>query len=193
MRPSIFGVSIGLVFVAACTGGDGSSEGAAVSDSALRGDDEDDEEERGERSAAADTFHVSGAIDETNPFFLSLGINGRSCATCHDARAGWTMTSKLTRQIFDETDGLAPLFRVHDGANRPDADVSTLDARRAAYSMSLTKAVTRFTRKIPATAEFTVDAVDDPYGWSTPAAFSSFLRLTTISASILAGSRLPCS
>ena len=77
---------------------------------------------------------------------------------------------------LDETDGLAPLFRPHDGANRPDADVSTLEARRASYSMARTRAVTRFTRTIPATADFVVDAVDDPDGWSTKTAFSSFRR-----------------
>ena len=173
MRPSILGASIGLLFVGACAGADESADQTALTASALNGSAThvDESDFRGaNHSSAADTFHTSGAIDTTNPFFLSLGINGRSCASCHDGRAGWTMTSHLAQRLFDETDGLDPLFRPHDGANRPDADVSTIDARRAAYSMSLTRAVTRFTRRIPATAEFVVDAVDDPYGWSTPAA-----------------------
>jgi len=166
MRCITLGASIGLVFVAACDGSDEGADRAGVVASSL-----DDK-----HSAAADTVHTSGAIDTTNPFFLSLGINGRSCASCHDARAGWTMSSLLAQKIFDATDGTDPLFRPHDGANRPDADVSTVDARRVAYSMSLTRAVTRFTRTIPASAEFVVDAVDDPYGWSTPSKFSSFRR-----------------
>lgn len=177
MRPSTLGASIGLFFVAACAGSDDSAEEGAMAAAALQAGHVDEGDFRGaDKVGQADTFHTSGTIDTTNPFFLSLGTNGRSCGSCHDARAGWTMTAQLARKIFDETDGLAPLFRPHDGANRPDADVSTIDARRASYSMALTKAVTRFTRTIPASAEFVVDAVDDPYGWSKPSAFSSFRR-----------------
>jgi hypothetical protein len=176
MRPSFLGASLGLLFVAACAGGDDSAEQSSVTASALRPGHVDEGAFRGDRAGAADTFHTSGTIDRTNPFFLSLGTNGRSCGSCHDGRAGWTMSGHLAQQIFDETDGLDPLFRPHDGANRPDADVSTVDARRASYSMARTRAVTRFTRTIPATADFVVDAVDDPYGWSKPSAFSSFRR-----------------
>src|SRR5262249_40655769 len=35
----------------------------------------------------AATFHTSGTIDHTNPFFLSFGTNGRTCETCHGAAA----------------------------------------------------------------------------------------------------------
>jgi len=127
-------------------------------------------------SGVADTVHSTGAIDRTNPFFLELGINGRSCGSCHDARAGWTITPKLAQRLFDDSQGLAALFRIHDAGNRPDADISTPDARRKAFSTLLEKGVTRFARRVPATAEFEVIEVDDPHGWSTPAQFSNFRR-----------------
>ena len=31
------------------------------------------------------TFNESGKLDLTGPFFQSLGTNGRSCASCHQA------------------------------------------------------------------------------------------------------------
>ena len=37
------------------------------------------------------TFNPSGAIDFGNPFFQSLGTNGRSCASCHQPADGWTI------------------------------------------------------------------------------------------------------
>lgn len=123
-----------------------------------------------------ETVHLSGAIDRTNPFFQSLGTNGRTCNSCHDARAGWTMTPVLASVLFELTGGTSTIFKPHDEANRPDADVSTVEARRAAYSMLLTKGLTRFTRVPPATADYAVIAVDDPYGFSTPTQISNFRR-----------------
>ena len=125
----------------------------------------------------AASFQTSGTIDFTNPFFQVFGTNGRACATCHDSSTDWTMTPALARALFDASDGLAPLFRAVDETVRPDADISTRDAREAAFAMLLSKGVTRFTRSIKSTAEFTVVSVDDPYGWSTPAAFSNFRRI----------------
>ncbi len=123
-----------------------------------------------------ETVHTSGAIDPANPFFQSLGTNGRTCNSCHDARAGWTMTPLLARHLFETTGGTSTIFRPHDEAIRPDADVSTVAARRVAYSMLLSKGLTRFTRVPSASADYTVVAVDDPYGFSTPTAISSFRR-----------------
>ncbi|MBV9950153.1 MAG: hypothetical protein JOZ69_25155, partial [Myxococcales bacterium] len=124
-----------------------------------------------------ESFHTSGRIDRTNPFFQVFGTNGRACATCHDSRADWTMTPWLAQLIFVESDGLAPLFRSVDETVRPDADISTREAREAAFHMLLAKGLTRFTRTVKPTAEFEVVDVEDPYGWSTPAAFSNFRRI----------------
>ena len=130
-----------------------------------------------DESGVAATFDTSGTVDFTNPFFQEFGTNGRSCGTCHDSRAAWGMTPELAQQIFGDSDGLAPLFRTVDETVRPDADISTTDARQAAFAMLLNKGVTRFARSIKSTAEFEVVAVDDPYGWSTPALFSNFRRI----------------
>ena len=75
----------------------------------------------------AETFHVTGAVDFTNPFFQQLGTNPRTCATCHSADQGWTMTTEANNELFHATDGLAPLFNRVDEGSRSDADISTKD------------------------------------------------------------------
>src|SRR5437763_8737054 len=116
----------------------------------------------------AETFHTAGAIDFTNPFFQTLGTNPRTCMTCHNPDQGWTMTSAANKQLFKDTDGLAPLFNLVDEGTRPDADISTKMARKLTFMPNVIDlAVTRFTRNIPATAQFTV-APEDPSGFSTP-------------------------
>jgi len=125
----------------------------------------------------AETFHVTGAVDFTNPFFQQLGTNPRTCATCHAADQGWTMTTDANDQLFHDTDGLAPLFNRVDEGSRPDADISTKDAREANFEpTTIEHGLTRFTRTVPATAEFTVLSVDDPSGFSTPTAILNFRR-----------------
>jgi cytochrome c peroxidase len=127
----------------------------------------------------AESFHTTGAIDFTNPMFQQLGTNARSCATCHDPAMGWSLTARQVSQLFDDSDGLAPLFMLHDEGNRPDADISTTAARRATFDPTLLRlGLTRFTRTVPATAQFTVVAVDDPSGFSTPTTFVNFRRPT---------------
>ena len=129
----------------------------------------------------AETFHPTGAVDPTNPMFLQLGTNARNCATCHVAEMGWTLTAKGVRKLFRQSDGLDPLFMAHDEGARPDADLSTRDARRAAFGPTLLElGLTRFTRTVPATSQFTVLAVKDPSGFSTPSAILNFRRPTAI-------------
>src|SRR5215470_7720446 len=89
------------------------------------------------------TVTPSGSIDTTNLFFRSVGINGRACASCHVASQGWTVTPEGVRDRFDLTSGLDPIFRTNDGSNSPSADVSSVAARRSAYSMLLRKALIR--------------------------------------------------
>ena len=87
----------------------------------------------------AATFNTAGPLDRNNPFFQSLGTNGRSCGTCHQASDGWTVIPPHIQARFEATDGTDPIFRLNDGSNSPNADVSTVAARKAAYSMLLTK------------------------------------------------------
>src|SRR4051794_14096737 len=54
-----------------------------------------------------------------NPFFKSLGSNGRSCASCHVPAAGWTISPAEVQDRFKRTRGLDPIFRTNDGANAP--------------------------------------------------------------------------
>ncbi len=125
------------------------------------------------------SVHTTGAIDFTNPFFQQLGTNPRSCETCHAPSTGWTTSSlSLATQLLF-TQGTAPVFNLVDEGNRPDADISTFSARVNTFGATLVeRGLTRFTRKISPTAEFSLIAVDDPYGWSTTAAFSGFRRPT---------------
>jgi hypothetical protein len=127
-------------------------------------------------SGFAATFSSVGSIDLTGPFFQSLGTNGRACVSCHQAGDGWTVTPSHIRARFDATDGTDPIFRTNDGSNSPDADVSTVEARRAAYNMLLTKGLIRVGIGIPDNAEFELVAVDDPYGHASAKELSLFRR-----------------
>jgi cytochrome c peroxidase len=122
------------------------------------------------------TYNVNGATDFSNPFFQSLGTNGRSCGSCHDAADGWTIVPSHVQARFETTNGEDPIFRTNDGSNSPVADVTSLDARRSAYSMLLTKGLIRVGIGVPATAEFELIAVDDPYGYASAAELSLFRR-----------------
>ncbi len=122
------------------------------------------------------TYDTAGAIDLGGPFFQSLGSNGRSCASCHQLDQGLSITPSSIQARFTATRGLDPLFATVDGSNSPSADVSTLTARRAAFSMLLDKGLIRIGLPIPATAEFTLSAVDDPYHFASASQLSLFRR-----------------
>src|SRR3954470_17896080 len=129
------------------------------------------------RYGVGETVHTSGAVDRSNPFFQTLGINQRTCETCHAPDQGWTFSSAAARRLFHTTQGLSPLFMIHDAGNRPDADLSTLDGRKAAFlDTTVDLGVIRFNRTIPATAEFTATEVVDPSGFSTTTSFFAFRR-----------------
>jgi cytochrome c peroxidase len=122
------------------------------------------------------TYSTSGAIDTSGPFFQQLGTNGRTCGACHAQAEGWTVTPAGVQARFDATQGTDPIFRTNDGANAPNADVSTPAARRQAYSMLLAKGVVRIGLPIPAGAQFALTAVDDPYGYASAGELSLFRR-----------------
>lgn len=122
------------------------------------------------------SYNINGATDFENPFFQSLGTNGRSCGSCHDAADGWTIVPSHVQARFDATNGNDPIFRTNDGSNSPTADVSSLDGRRSAYSMLLTKGLIRVGIGVPANAEFELIAADDPYGYATATELSLFRR-----------------
>ncbi|HYL10676.1 MAG TPA: hypothetical protein VEU31_08055 [Candidatus Acidoferrales bacterium] len=115
-------------------------------------------------SGELSTFTTQGSIDTNNPFFQDLGTNGRRCVTCHQASDAWTVTPPHIRERFEDTDGTDPIFRTNDGSTCPSNDVSTLEARRKAYSLLLNKGLIRIELSVPAGAEFTVANNDNPYG-----------------------------
>jgi cytochrome c peroxidase len=102
-------------------------------------------------------------VELSNPFFNTLGTNDRSCASCHDASEGWTITPPHLQQRFQISQGTDPVFRPIDGANCPSADVSTVQARSSAYSLLLNKGLIRMTVPFPANADFTITSINDPY------------------------------
>ena len=125
------------------------------------------------------TMNASGGPlqDPSNPFFQSLGTNGRSCSTCHVPEAGMSMTPHVARRLFRESRGTDPLFRTVDGSVSPGADTTTLDARRQAYALLLDRALIRVGIGLPEVREFDLVAVDDPYGFASAKELSLFRRI----------------
>ena len=101
------------------------------------------DERRGDQLTFSDgagvqrTVTTAGSFDEDNPFFQSLGTNGRSCFTCHQPDQAWTVTPAGIRERFEQTRGRDPIFRSNDGSTCQDADISTTGKRRAAFSLLL--------------------------------------------------------
>jgi cytochrome c peroxidase len=138
----------------------------------------------GDGAGTLATMSSTGAVDPSGPFFQNLGTNGRRCVTCHVPSRGWTITPAHLQEVFRRTDGgvcddgqgLGAVFRPVDGAVSPNADVSTLDKRRAAYSMLLRRGLIRIGLAVPANAEFELVKVDDPYHFASASELSLFRR-----------------
>src|SRR5438874_7567305 len=96
------------------------------------------------------TYSTSGPIDVRNAFFQNLGTNGRTCNSCHVSSTAWTISPTEVQARFKATRGTDPIFRPVDGANCPSADVSTVAARKSAYSQLLDKGLIRISIGVPA-------------------------------------------
>ncbi len=137
-------------------------------------------------SGVISSYSTTGAIDFKNPFFQNLGTNQRTCVTCHSPAAGWSVTPSDLRTQFMMTGGTHPVFRTNDGSTCDTVDVSTVAARRVAYSLLLTKGLYRIAIPVPANAEFTVMAADNPYGCNSTSTLSLYRRpLPTANVSFL--------
>jgi len=77
--------------------------------------------------------------------------------------AGRSAASSV-RKTFEDSQGRAPIFRPVDGAVCPTTDVSNFPAKLDAYRLLLEKGLIRIGLPIPATAEFSIESVGDPYG-----------------------------
>ncbi len=113
----------------------------------------------------AATFSTQGSVNLTGEYFQPQGTNGQSCASCHIPEDAWSINPGTLQSLFDETEGTHPVFNLHD-ANNPNMDVSTVEARRAAYSMLLTRGVFRRGGPPRPNSEWELIAVDDPHGYA---------------------------
>jgi hypothetical protein len=127
-------------------------------------------------SGASATWSSAGYVALDGDFFAELGTNGRHCGHCHAPDQGWTVAVDDIRRRFQRSKGLEPLFRTNDATTSPGADVSTLEARREAYGMLLSRGVFRIAIPVPANAEFEVIAIDDPYGNASTTELTVFRR-----------------
>jgi cytochrome c peroxidase len=105
-------------------------------------------------------YNTAGPIDTTNPFFQSLGSNGRSCATCHVASQAMSFTPEFARQRYTASGGADPLFASFDGANCDSVAASD----RQGHSLILRSGLIRIPLDVPADAEYSISVVHDPYG-----------------------------
>jgi hypothetical protein len=161
LGPACLGLMLATLALAGCAveaDAEGADQDVASIDQALAGD------AFANATGSARTVTVNGAaIDTNNPFFQSLGTNGRACVNCHQPSAAMGITPPQIRQVFNATQGLDPLFRLNDGANGPLAPVATLAQRQAAYSLLLSKGLIRISFNLPATRDYDVKVVLDPY------------------------------
>jgi len=120
-------------------------------------------------SGTLSTYSTAGGIDHSNPFFQSLGTNQRTCGSCHVPSNAMSITPPSLQARFNSTNGTDPIFRPNDGSNCPSADVSTVRALQAAYSLLLNKGLIRISLPMPSGPSggerngFKVTAVQDPY------------------------------
>jgi hypothetical protein len=104
-------------------------------------------------------------VDLAGEYFQAQGSNGRSCSTCHIPQQAWSINPDVIRFLFTLTGGTHPIFNPLD-ANNPDANLSTVEAKRAGYSMMLSRGVFRRGGTPRAEREWDVIAVDDPHGFA---------------------------
>jgi len=125
-----------------------------------------------------ETYKIDNtAIDLTGPFFQSLGRNGRSCGSCHRPAEAWSVSAAEVQLRFLLTQGLDPIFRTNDGSNcDQNIDTSTVEGRRSAYGLLLSRGLLRIALTVPANAQLTVVSVRNPYGCSDTSLLSVYRR-----------------
>lgn len=129
-------------------------------------------------NGASETYNtIGGGIDQTGPFFQSMGTNGRTCGTCHEPSDGMSISAADVDLRFLLTQGTDPIFRTVDGSNCDhNIDVSTLRGKTAAYSLLLTRGLIRIPLAVPANANFQVMSVNNPYGCNETDTISQYRR-----------------
>ena len=101
-------------------------------------------------------------LEANNAFFKNLGTSGRTCKSCHAPEGGWTPSA--SQELWGATGGTDPLFMfTHDTGLCPDSKITKTGDRHKTQALLLERGSTRGGQSIPATAEFEVVSVDDPY------------------------------
>jgi len=113
--------------------------------------------------------NLNGRRRSNNPFFQSLGTNGRSCSTCHLAEQAFSFSAGNARERFERSEGRDPLFAPVDGANCPSAQPGD----RAGRSLLLQNGLIRVAQKLPADAQFTISVVQRQMRPKRPGAFGT--------------------
>jgi cytochrome c peroxidase len=118
------------------------------------------------------TFSTLGVIQtqrQTNPFFLPTTVNGsnngKTCENCHFASNGWGLLVDHANDLFNQTQGLHPLF-LPDAADNPavasdPTQVATVAQRQQAYSLMLNHGLAVVRVNKPTFVDFSVIGVDD--------------------------------
>ncbi len=129
-------------------------------------------------SGLVETYNINNApISLKGAFFQSLGTNGRSCASCHLPTEGWGVSAVEIQLRFLLTQGMDPIFRTNDGSDCDQGmNTSTLQGRRQAYSLLLSRGLIRIPLAVPAGAEFRVANVSNPYGCNDTSTLSMYRR-----------------
>ena len=129
-------------------------------------------------SGLLETYNVTNEpISLKGSFFQSLGTNGRSCSTCHLPTEGWSVSAAEIQLRFLLTQGQDPIFRTNDGSNCDhNINTSSVEGRRQAYSLLITRGLIRIALAVPSGAEFTVMNVHNPYGCGDSSTLSMYRR-----------------
>jgi cytochrome c peroxidase len=113
-------------------------------------------------------------------FFATCKGDAKQLDPDHDnGQSGFHATDGVgqdAEHLKGPTCGDDPIFRPIDGANSPDADVSTDEARLKAYSLLLSRGLIRIELDVPANAEFEIVGVDDPYTYATTTRLDFYRR-----------------
>ena len=116
----------------------------------------------------------SGEIDRSNPFFQTLGTNGRTCETCHRLDQGTSITPARITSLFNQTGGTDPLFDNFDGTNCSGATFATTEEQLEGTTMLRQRGLIRITVNdgpnpiagainVPPDAEFRIIDYIDPF------------------------------
>ncbi|MFZ0211468.1 MAG: hypothetical protein WBE20_05090 [Candidatus Acidiferrales bacterium] len=111
-------------------------------------------------SGAVSTYSSTSSFNTSGPFFQSLGTNGRTCSTCHVVSNAMGLSALRAQLVYEATNGKDPLFSAVDGAVCPTA----APGQQFNFSLLRQNGLIRIGLTMPSNPQFTIAAVQDPYG-----------------------------